>query len=82
MKTLEEIVREYCINEVAQQIYQEDFPAGEVRKINARSGWLISGEYRSFDGTFKDIFIPQYRLSNNSLEEAISRSKEMKAQGF
>ncbi len=82
MQTLEEIVREYCINEVAQQIYQEDFPAGDARKMNAEVGWLISGEYKSFDGSFKDIFIPQYRLSNDSLEEAISRAKEMKSKRF
>ena len=79
MQTLEEIVREYCINEVAQQICREDFPAADARKINAEVGWVISGEYRLNDGTFKDIIIPRLWLLNANLEEAISRAQKMKA---
>ena len=81
MRTMEEIVREYCIDEVAKQIYNQGFPAWDARKINAEIGWVISGEYRLNDGTFKDIVIPRLWLLNTSLEEAISRADKLKAQG-
>jgi hypothetical protein len=79
MPTMEEIVREYCIYELTKQIYNQDLAAEEARRMNADVGWVILGSYRLGDGTYKDIFIPRYRSSKNSLEEAISRANKMKA---
>jgi hypothetical protein len=47
--------------------------------MNAEVGWVILGSYQLGDGTYKDIFIPRYRSSKDSLEEAISRANKMKA---
>ena len=78
MPSLEEIVRDYCLDEVAKQISERGIPPAVARKINAEVGWLISGSYRLADGTFKDIFIPKLWLLNSSLEEALLRARKMK----